>query len=82
MVFRKVNDLYLATNIFYPVLYADDTTLITSISTTGDNSDETINKELKNVNDLLKLNKLSLNTSKSNGVLQVSKNYNISQFKF
>ena len=64
-----VNDLFLATDIFHPVLYADDTTLITSIFTTVQNSEEIINYELRNVSDWLKLNKLSLNVSKTKAMV-------------
>ena len=39
-------------------MYADDTTLITSISTTGDNSDETINNELQNFNDWFEIKQI------------------------
>ena len=64
-----INDLYLATDIFQPVLYADDTTLITSISTTQNNAQDVINYELLKVGEWLKLNKLSLNVSKTKAIL-------------
>jgi len=65
-----MNDLHLATNICQPIIYADDTTLTTSLHTAGDNaSEEAINNELHLVQNWLILNKLSLNISKTKGMV-------------
>ncbi len=61
----------IARNLFYFIIYTDDTTL--SLSTTLEivirnspnlNADDILSTVLKNVNDWLKLNKLSLNLTK------------------
>ena len=67
-----LNDLINATNMFYPVIYADDTALSTTLNSfngINDNSEEEINKELNIVNDWFKLNKLSLNPNKTKAML-------------
>ena len=74
-----MNDLHLATNICHPIIYADDSTLTTTLQSTGDLiSEEAINKELHNVHDWLKLNKLSLNASKTKGMIFHTSQRNIS----
>jgi len=64
-----MNDIYLATEIFSLVLYADDTTLMTSISAGLNKSETDLNLDLKNINDWLSLNKLSLNTDKTKAMI-------------
>ena len=74
-----MNDLHLATNICHPIIYADDSTLTITLQSTGDLiSEEAINKELHNVHDWLKLNKLSLNASKTKGMIFHTSQRNIS----
>ncbi len=66
-----MNDISFASNIFKLVIYADDITLYSIISAFHincnniNNVSEKINSELNNISDWLKLNKLSLNASKS-----------------
>jgi len=62
-----VNDLVFASKLFYPIIYADDTTLSATLNTfsygiSSCNIADGINRELDNINDWLILNKLSLNT--------------------
>ena len=67
-----VNDLHLASKMFQPVIYADDTTLSASLSTfgsAGQDRDRHINNELNSISHWLKLNKLSLNSSKTKAML-------------
>jgi hypothetical protein len=58
-----MNDIYLSSNTFNFILYADDTNLLTSLR---DLSNDDINSGLKDVSDWLALNKLSLNINKTN----------------
>ena len=63
-----INDLCNASNIFDFITYADDTTLssmLTSFGMAQYDINENINLELKKVNSWLKINKLSLNVSKT-----------------
>jgi hypothetical protein len=62
-----VNDITAATKHFYPIVYADDTTLVTSIKSSIKNNacQLKLNKELKEINNWLKSNKLSLNIKKT-----------------
>jgi len=62
-----VNDISSVTKHFHSIVYADDTTLMTSInSSIGYNDIQMkLNKELKEINDWLKTNKLSLNIKKT-----------------
>ena len=66
-----INDLPEASNIFKFIMYADDTTLFSPCkyfnSTTRENNDigENINKELIKISEWLKINRLSLNATKS-----------------
>ena len=65
-----MNDLVRATDCFYPIIYADDTTLTATLNLFGnDNSEYNINNELNKVSDWLKLNKLSLNSTKTKAML-------------
>ena len=63
-----INDLNLASPIFKPIIYADDTALSATLSafdSAGQNRDRNIDTELENISLWLKLNKLSLNSSKT-----------------
>jgi len=63
-----INDLHLASNIFQPIIYADDTTLFTTLSTfvkPNSSINDEISQEFNKITDWLKLNKLSLNISKT-----------------
>ena len=55
------NDISNASNLFKAILYADDSTLITTLDT----SDVNINYELSKISNWLQLNMLSINVSKS-----------------
>ncbi len=64
-----INDIAQASKLFNFIIYADDTTLSTTLdivfrNTPNLNADNILNTELTNVNDWLKLNKLSLNLQK------------------
>ena len=62
-----MNDITSACNIFHPILYADDTTLTTTLKTPSSNGQSVsskINTELESINTWLKTNKLSINCSK------------------
>ena len=65
-----VNDLNVATTHLHPLIYADDTTLCTNLTSFQNNSNLEIvlNSELDSVNTWLKLNKLSLNISKTRAI--------------
>ena len=66
-----VNDICSVSNRFYPILYADDTTLISTLCVfdpiSGNNDDRSvaINRELGIINTWLEANKLSLNATKT-----------------
>jgi hypothetical protein len=69
-----VNDINLASSCFHPVIYADDTTLSTTINYFNEdgiftNIEDNINTEIGKVTDWLKLNKLSLNVKKTKAML-------------
>ena len=67
-----LNDLINSTNKFYPLIYADDTALSTTLNAfncTNINSINDINEELKNINDWFKINKLSINPNKTKAML-------------
>jgi len=65
-----MNDLPYITKCLTPVIYADDTTMFTTININNHVAiQEDINKELKLVSDWLKLNKLSLNSEKTKAML-------------
>ncbi len=64
-----INDIAHASNIFNFIIYADDTTLSTTLeivlkNKSNLNIDTTLNSELEKISDLLKVNKLSLNIAK------------------
>ncbi len=58
-----INDMANDRKIFYSIIYADDTTLTSVLSSFKTNSSEdgNINNELDKISDWLKVNKLSLN---------------------
>ena len=64
-----INDLPLCSNIFKIIMYADDTTLTTTLDKFKIRENETINmainSEITKISDWLKLNKLSLNIKKT-----------------
>jgi hypothetical protein len=69
-----------ATNKFYPIIYADDTSLSATLNTFENNNEtpKQINDELKAITDWLKLNKLSLNIDKTKAMIFHSVKRNIS----
>ena len=64
-----INDFDRSSSMFRFIIYADDTTLLVTISPTDQNSIEEfqdrINNELQNITNWLKVNKLSLNVAKT-----------------
>jgi len=69
-----INDLSNASDLFYPIIYADDTTLFTTLQAshsldTQKDTSENINKELSKVDTWLKLNKMSLNCNKTKAMI-------------
>ena len=65
-----VNDITKATKHFHPILYADDTTLCASLNHHWKNDDNVkLNKELNDVSNWMKLNKLTLNINKTKAML-------------
>ena len=67
-----INDFHKASSKFHPIVYADDSTLSASLRT-FDSADQdrnsVINGELDKVSNWLKLNKLSLNSSKTKALI-------------
>ena len=69
-----INDMVYASELFKPIIYADDTTLLTSIRTAKaidkyKTESENINIELSKVTTWLQLNKLSLNCEKTKAMI-------------
>ena len=60
-----VNDISLASKIFTSIIYADDTTLSSTLNVFQFNNNLNINNELSKVSEWLKVNKLSLNIKKT-----------------
>ena len=64
-----INDLYLASDSFTPIImYADDTTLLSNLNTfscTNSSISNVINAELTKITYWLAVNKLSLNAAKT-----------------
>ncbi len=64
-----MNDISVASKLFKLIIYADDSTLTSILCAFNLNNDSNnsnkINSELNNINNWFKLNKLSLNTTKS-----------------
>jgi hypothetical protein len=69
-----MNDIIYSSSCFRTVMYADDTTLNTTLNYINNRSSDhcierTLNKELENISNWLKLNKLSLNLQKTKAML-------------
>ena len=69
-----INDLRYASDLFHPIIYADDSTLSTTLkaaeSINNDNDLSTnLNCELQNIDSWLRLNKLSLNCAKTKAMI-------------
>jgi len=66
-----VNDLSTVSSHFHTIMYADDTTLISTINTmnTSTNTSNYINKELEKFDLWLRVNKLTLNCNKSKAMI-------------
>ena len=67
-----VNDITQASNLFYPILFADDTTLTATLNIFQNKNcspELVINDELSKINTWLKLNKLSLNLNKTKAMI-------------
>ena len=67
-----INDLHVASDMFHPIIYADDTTLSATLRTFGtpvQDRDSHLNLELMKITNWLILNKLSLNSSKTKAML-------------
>ena len=64
-----MNDISIASELFQAILYADDTSLNTTLSAVGKETDslnsDAINKELLHISEWLACNKLSLNVKKT-----------------
>ena len=75
-----VNDLVKCSDIIFVILFADDTTLTVDLDV---NDLNIINRELKKLSLLLKLNKLSINVNKSKCIVfrQPQKTVEIPEFK-
>ena len=77
-----INDFAQASKMFNFLIYADDTTLSSTLNVFSDNThdqnfESLINEELVKINDWLKINKLSLNVVKSKFMIFQKKNKNI-----
>jgi hypothetical protein len=74
-----INDISLASNQFYPIVYADDTTLSATLNTFGNgtSADNSINIELVKISNWLKLNKLSLNINKTKAMVFHTRQRNV-----
>ncbi len=64
-----INDIVSSSKLFDFIIYADDTTLSTTLEiiikdTNNSDPESLFNKELQNINDWLKSNKLSVNITK------------------
>ena len=64
-----VNDISLASKIFTAIIYADDTSLSSTLNTFRCNTNVNINNELSKISEWLKVNKLSLNTKKTKAMI-------------
>ena len=74
-----INDISNVSTSFYPIVYADDTTLSATLGTFGHGLSQAqkINLELLKISDWLKLNKLSLNVSKTKAMVFTTPQKNI-----
>jgi len=67
-----MNDMPKSSNLFYPIIYADDSTLLATLNTfekENESIEDNINIELRNISNWMKLNRLSLNLSKTKAML-------------
>ena len=66
-----MNDIIFASDIFKLIIYAEDTTLFSTLEDFGpaNNLNENINNEVRKITDWLKVNKLSLNAKKTKFML-------------
>ena len=64
-----VNDLHLASDKLHPITYADDTSLSAALRTFQNIGLHNINNELDKISTWLKVNKLSINTTKTKAML-------------
>lgn len=65
-----MNDIAYTSQLFHPIIYADDTTLSATLSTFGSgNTQVNINLELTKISNWLKLNRLSLNVNKTKAMI-------------
>lgn len=64
-----MNDFFQASSEFYPIIYADDSTLFTSLDSFLPDTDTLINMELSKINDWLLSNRLCLNIPKTKAML-------------
>ena len=81
-----INDFAQASKVFNFLIYADDTTLSSTLNVFSDNThdqhlESLINEELVKINDWLKINKLSLNVVKSKFMIFQKKNIQILNLK-
>ena len=81
-----INDFAQASQMFNFLIYADDTTLSSTLNVFSDNThdrnlESLINEELVKINDWLKINKLSLNVVKSKFMIFQKKNTEILNLK-
>ena len=63
-----INDIIHASTVFKFIIFADDTTLYTTLDTQEDIND-ILNDELVQINNWLKVNKLSVNVAKTKAML-------------
>ena len=73
-----INDFPSSTNLFKFIIYADDTTLVTSLSTSDINqSAQSLNNAIQKIDEWLKLNKLSLNVKKTKFIIYRTPNKHV-----
>ena len=74
-----INDLCNASKLFKMIIYADDTTLYSTLDVFGNFISKNLNLELTKVADWLKLNKLSINPNPNSWYFICLKNKSIYQ---
>ena len=76
-----INDFLLSSKRFHFIMYADDTTLSSTIDSFNEDSNKNITSEINNelykINEWLKINKLSLNKSKTKYMISKKRQANI-----
>ena len=75
-----INDFHFSSSVFHPVVYADDTCLsatLRAFDCSGWDRDTIINEQLLNISQWLKLNKLSLNSTKTKAMLFYNPNTHV-----